>query len=84
MYSTGNVAIVDTPGIGDIDQKEVATRMMDYIPNAVAFVFVINVAAAGGIQKDRVITIWYLTPLSINIFVNCMKYNERETGYMDI
>lgn len=57
MYSKGNVAIVDTPGIGDIDQKEVATRMMDYIPDAVAFVFVINVAAAGGIQKDRVITI---------------------------
>lgn len=59
---------MDTPGIGDIDQKEVATRMMDYIPNAVAFVFVINVAAAGGIQKDRVITIWCLTLLSINIF----------------
>lgn len=57
MYSKGNVAIVDTPGIGDIDQKEVATRMMDYIPNAVAFVFVINVAAAGGIQKDRVLSI---------------------------
>lgn len=59
---------MDTPGIGDIDQKEVATRMMDYIPNAVAFVFVINVAAAGGIRKDRVITIWCLTLLSINIF----------------
>lgn len=67
VYSKGNVAIVDTPGIGDIDQKEVATRMMDYLPNAVAFVFVINVAAAGGIQKDRVITICCSTLLA-NIY----------------
>lgn len=57
MHVKGNITLVDTPGIGDIDQKEVATRMMDYLPNAVAFVFVINVAAAGGIQKDRVLSI---------------------------
>lgn len=56
MYFEGNVAIVDTPGIGDIDQKKVAQKMMDYLPNALAFVFVINVAAAGGLQKDRVTT----------------------------
>lgn len=55
MYFEGNVAIVDTPGIGDVDQTEVAQKMMDYLPNALAFVFVINVAAAGGLQKDRVI-----------------------------
>lgn len=57
MYFEGNVAIVDTPGIGDIDQKEVAEETMDYLPNALAFVFVINVAAAGGLQKDRFIPI---------------------------
>lgn len=57
MYFEENLAIVDTPGIGDIDQQEVAKRMMDYLPNALAFVFVINVAAAGGLQKDRVRTI---------------------------
>lgn len=48
--------IVDTPGVGDIDQQEVAKKMMDYLPNALAFVFVINVPAAGGLQKDRVYT----------------------------
>lgn len=48
---------MDTPGIGDVDQNEVAGRMMDYLPNALAFVFVINVAAGGGLHKDRVITI---------------------------
>lgn len=56
-FQQGNVAIVDTPGIGDEDQKEVAQKMIDYLPNALAFVFVINVAAAGGLQKDRFIPI---------------------------
>lgn len=50
----GNVVIVDTPGIGDQGQKKVAKMMMDYIPNALAFVFVVNVANAGGLQSDRV------------------------------
>ena len=50
----GNVIIVDTPGIGDVNQEEVAKLMMDYIPKALAFVFVLNVANAGGIQQDRV------------------------------
>lgn len=53
----GKITIVDTPGLGDIDQQDVAKRMMDYLPNALAFVFVINVPAAGGLQKDRVKTI---------------------------
>lgn len=55
MYFKGNIAIVDTPGIGDSDQQEVAEKMMNYLPNALVFVFVINVAAAGGLQKDRVL-----------------------------
>lgn len=57
VYFKENLAIVDTPGIGDIDQNEVAGRMMNYLPNALAFVFVINVAAAGGLQKDRVMSL---------------------------
>lgn len=52
-FQQGNVVIVDTPGVGDIDQNEVVERMMDYLPNALAFVFVINVPAAGGLQRDR-------------------------------
>lgn len=49
--------IVDTPGIGDHQQKEVAEKMMSYLPNALAFVFVVNVSNAGGIQDDRVLSI---------------------------
>ena len=51
----GNVIIVDTPGIGDEDQEVVAQMMLDYLPKALAIVFVLNVANAGGIQQDRVI-----------------------------
>lgn len=54
----GNVMIVDTPGCGDKEQSKVADRMMSYLPNALAFVFVLNVPNAGGIQDDRVSIIY--------------------------
>ncbi|XP_065922696.1 uncharacterized protein in xynA 3'region-like [Magallana gigas] len=56
-FQQGNLTIVDTPGVGDIDQTNMAKLMMDYLPNALAFVFVINVPSAGGFQKDRFIPI---------------------------
>lgn len=36
-------------------QDEYAQIMMKYLPNALAFVFVIDVANCGGFQYDRVI-----------------------------
>lgn len=53
-FFQGNVIIVDTPGCGDKEQTNVAEKTMSYLPNALAFVFVLNVANAGGIQDDRV------------------------------
>lgn len=46
--------IVDTPGIGDQEQENVAQIMMEYLPNALAFVFVVNTQSGGGVQDDRV------------------------------
>lgn len=46
--------IVDTPGIGDKEQDDVAEIMKQYLPNALAFVFVVNVDVAGGLQTDRI------------------------------
>lgn len=48
----GNVTIVDTPGIGD----SIALKKMleEYIPKAVAFIIVMDVSRAGGLQRDRV------------------------------
>ena len=46
------VTIVDTPGIGE--SQEMTERLMDYLPNAVAFIYVINSSIAGGVQDDRV------------------------------
>ena len=48
----GDTILVDTPGIGGAG--EVSHKMLDYLPNALSFVFVINVASAGGMQRDRV------------------------------
>lgn len=45
---------MDTPGFGDKKQENVAQLMLEYLPNALAIVFVINVQSAGGIQDDRV------------------------------
>lgn len=53
----GNVIIVDTPGCGDKEQTNVAEKTMSYLPNALAFVFVLNVANAGGIQDDRILPV---------------------------
>lgn len=46
--------IIDTPGFGYMEQGYITEKMMSYLPNALAFVFVVDVANAGGIQEDRV------------------------------
>lgn len=43
---------MDTPGIGG--SKEVTQRLMEYLPNAVSFIFVIDVSKAGGMQIEKV------------------------------
>ncbi|XP_062610414.1 uncharacterized protein in xynA 3'region-like [Saccostrea cucullata] len=49
----GNIIIVDTPGKGDSSQDFMANKMMNYLPNAMAFIFVVSVVSAGGFQDDR-------------------------------
>lgn len=43
--------IIDTPGVGDSD--EMTTTLLDYLTEAVAFIYVINTPNAGGVQDDR-------------------------------
>ena len=44
--------IVDSPGVGESDiMDEIVTQ---YLPQAFAFLYVINSANAGGVQRDRV------------------------------
>ncbi|WAR24636.1 hypothetical protein MAR_038305 [Mya arenaria] len=45
------VTIVDTPGVGE--SGEMTSRLFRYLPNAIAFIYVINSANAGGIQEDK-------------------------------
>lgn len=47
-----------------------AERMMEYIPNALAFVFVLNASAAGGYQGDRVIILRSLKLLNEDNYLN--------------
>lgn len=42
--------IVDSPGVGD----EMDEMVIQYLPEAFAFIYVVNSSNAGGVQKDRV------------------------------
>ena len=46
------VVIVDSPGIGESDIMD--DIVVNYLPNAFAFIYVINSSLEGGVQKDRV------------------------------
>lgn len=61
-----NTILVDTPGIGG--SGEVRHKLTEYLPNALSFIFVINAASAGGMQKDRVSII----PIIYFILVMCV------------
>jgi len=46
------VVIIDSPGIGEFEiMDEMVTQ---YLPEAFAFIYVVNSANSGGVQKDRV------------------------------
>lgn len=47
----GNMILVDTPGIGG--SGNVTDKLIEYLPNALLFIFVINAGSAGGMQNDR-------------------------------
>lgn len=45
---------VDTPGVGE--SKEMTEKLLEYLPEALVFIYVINSSNAGGVQEDRVLT----------------------------
>ncbi|XP_028400803.1 uncharacterized protein LOC114523936 [Dendronephthya gigantea] len=49
------VVIIDSPGVGESEIMD--QTLMSYLPNAFAFIYVINSTNAGGIQKDRLVRI---------------------------
>lgn len=67
ILQQGNVILVDTPGIGG--SGKVTQKLMEYLPNALSFIFVINVASAGGMQSDRVIYCFYVSIVKTLFFV---------------
>ncbi|XP_028400626.1 dual serine/threonine and tyrosine protein kinase-like [Dendronephthya gigantea] len=44
------IVIIDTPGLGESDVMD--NVLMNYLPNAFAFIYVIDVSHAGGVQRD--------------------------------
>ena len=58
---------MDTPSIGGAG--EVSQKLMDYLPNALSLVCVINVANACGMQRDRVYNIYFSLLLNPTILI---------------
>ncbi|XP_035689622.1 uncharacterized protein LOC118424923 [Branchiostoma floridae] len=50
-FLKGGITIVDSPGVGESEKMDEV--VFDYMQEAFAFIYVINSANAGGIQKDR-------------------------------
>ena len=50
--SQAGIVIIDSPGVGE--SAEMDDMVIQYLPEAFAFMYVINISNAGGIQKDRV------------------------------
>ena len=46
------IIIVDSPGVGESCIMD--DMVKEYLPEAFAFIYVINIPNAGGIQRDRV------------------------------
>ncbi|XP_062589290.1 uncharacterized protein LOC134250941 [Saccostrea cucullata] len=51
----GDVILVDTPGTGE--SEEFDKILLDILPDAVSFIFVVNARNAGGVQKWRLLEI---------------------------
>lgn len=66
-FLKGNAILVDTPGIGG--SGDVTPKLMEYLPNAVSFIFVINIDSAGGMQSDRL-------PVILNSIIETQIKNE--------
>lgn len=70
--------IVDTPGIGECG--EMSVNLQDYLSEAVAFIYVIDVSNYGGVHRDRVnVTLFILLLLSFST-EKCFDCNNMFTS----
>ncbi|XP_052241092.1 transmembrane GTPase fzo-like isoform X2 [Dreissena polymorpha] len=51
-----HIIFVDTPGVGESEQM--SDKVFEYLPNAAAFIYVLNSANAGGVQEDKLVQIF--------------------------
>ncbi|XP_052238743.1 dual serine/threonine and tyrosine protein kinase-like isoform X3 [Dreissena polymorpha] len=56
LGNNSHVTIVDTPGVGEC--KLLSEKLFEYLPKAAAFIYVLNSANSGGVQEDRLVTIF--------------------------
>ena len=52
--SKQGIVIIDSPGVGE--SKQMDDMVIQYLPEAFAFIYVANSSLGGGVQKDKVST----------------------------
>ena len=58
---------MDTPGFGE--SADLNQKLMDFLPHAVSFVFIVNASNAGGIHEGGV--------SNIILYLVCQKINNE-------
>ena len=72
-YFQKGLVIIDSPGVGESDEMD--EIVIQYLPQAFAFIYVIDCTNAGGIQKGRVST--YRQLQSRKTKTKCTYYISR-------
>ena len=69
--------IVDSPGVGESEVMD--EFVVNYMSNAFCFMYVINTHNAGGVQKDRVRIIVYVS-IVLKLASVAVRFRSKERG----
>ena len=75
--------IIDSPGVGESDEMD--EMVIQYLPEAFAFIYVANSSIGGGVQKDRVSTRINVSPFRrfiqmLRVFIPSY-YKKKRNNY---
>ena len=53
---------MDSPGLGESDKMDEV--LMNYLPNAFAYIYILDVARAGGVQRESTLKVLFYNKIS--------------------
>lgn len=80
FFPQKHISIVDTPGISELDNTTLMDRLFEYLPNAIAIIYVIDASSAGGLFNDR--WVGFSPYIYIEIFVPYIRLNLNRIPHL--